>query len=150
MVPENRQDPDSRLIELPVIRIHATGEIRAEPLFLLGGGPGMPNSHTPDSLRQAGYEDHPMRWLFQHNDVVMVGYRGVDRSVLRGDFNASRRLGQLCSATSLSATKHPKTVRLPKGSDFGSQKRQSFTGGVHPITEPDPPLRGPPAGYPVR
>jgi pimeloyl-ACP methyl ester carboxylesterase len=81
MVPENRQDPDSRLIELPVIRIHATGEIKAEPLFLLGGGPGVPNSQTPDFLRRAGYEDYPMPWLFQHNDLVMVGYRGVDGPV---------------------------------------------------------------------
>jgi pimeloyl-ACP methyl ester carboxylesterase len=81
LVPENRQDPDSRLIQLPVIRIHATGDIKAEPLFLLSGGPGAPNSHTPDVLRQSGYEDYPFPWLFQHNDLIMVGYRGVDGPV---------------------------------------------------------------------
>jgi pimeloyl-ACP methyl ester carboxylesterase len=82
LVPENRRNPDSRLIELPVIRVLATGDIRAEPLFLLGGGPGAPNNQTADSLRQAGYEDYPMPWLFQHNDLIMVGYRGVDGPVV--------------------------------------------------------------------
>jgi pimeloyl-ACP methyl ester carboxylesterase len=95
VVPENRQDPDSRLIQLPVIRIHATGDIRAEPLFLLGGGPGAPNSHTPDFLRQAGYDDYPMPWLFEHNDLVMVGYRGVDGPVVLSCPNFRRALKDL-------------------------------------------------------
>jgi pimeloyl-ACP methyl ester carboxylesterase len=82
VVPENRQNPDSRLIQLPVIRIHATGEVRAEPLFVLGGGPGAPNCHTPEFLQQSGQQDYPFPWLFQHNDLVMVGYRGVDGSVV--------------------------------------------------------------------
>ena len=32
-VPENRRDPDTRTIRLPIVRIHATGERPAEPIF---------------------------------------------------------------------------------------------------------------------
>ncbi len=39
VVPENRNKDDSRLIQLPVIRMHATGDHAAEPVFLLVGGP---------------------------------------------------------------------------------------------------------------
>ena len=40
VVPENRSDPDSRLIALPVTRIRATGSDPTEPIFWLTGGPG--------------------------------------------------------------------------------------------------------------
>src|SRR5687767_11768564 len=40
VVPENRRDPDSRLIALPVVRIRATAAPAAEPVFRLEGGPG--------------------------------------------------------------------------------------------------------------
>ena len=43
VVPENRNDPQSRLIALPVTRIHATSEHQAEPIFRLEGGPGITN-----------------------------------------------------------------------------------------------------------
>jgi len=43
VVPENRADPGSRLIALPVIRVRATGTNPAEPIFRLGGGPGQSN-----------------------------------------------------------------------------------------------------------
>lgn len=66
-VPENWEDPDSRLIALPVIRIPATGPDPAEPVFYLAGGPGGPN------LSMA-----PPAWLLETHDVVMVGYRGVE------------------------------------------------------------------------
>jgi len=70
-VPENRSNPDSRLMELPVVRIHATGDNPVEPVFLLAGGPGGPNM----------WGDGVPVWLLDHHDVVMVGYRGVDGSV---------------------------------------------------------------------
>jgi len=40
VVPENRANPNSRLIALPVIRVRATGTNPVEPIFRLGGGPG--------------------------------------------------------------------------------------------------------------
>lgn len=69
-VPENRNKPDSRLIHLPAVRIHATGENPVEPVFLLADGPG--NSNIWDC---------PPEYLLKHHDIVMVGYRGVDGSV---------------------------------------------------------------------
>ncbi len=67
---ENRDNPDSRLIHLPVVKIHATGENSSEPVFLLAGGPGQTNIWKS-----------PPVWLLESHDVVMVGYRGVDGSV---------------------------------------------------------------------
>ena len=43
VVPENRADPQSRLIALPVTRIRALSDHPAEPLFRLEGGPGGTN-----------------------------------------------------------------------------------------------------------
>ena len=70
VVPENRSDPQSRLIALPVTRIRAQSDQPAEPIFYLEGGPGITNMEFKYASRYA--EDH---------DVVLVGYRGVDGSV---------------------------------------------------------------------
>jgi pimeloyl-ACP methyl ester carboxylesterase len=70
VVPENRADPQSRLIALPVTRIKARSEHPAEPIFRLEGGPGVTNMKFAKASRFA--DDH---------DVVLVGYRGVDGSV---------------------------------------------------------------------
>jgi pimeloyl-ACP methyl ester carboxylesterase len=70
-VPENRADPDSRLIALPVIRVRATGDNPAEPIFHFTGGPGAPNLHFQH------LED-----VVENHDFVQVGYRGVDGSVV--------------------------------------------------------------------
>ncbi len=40
VVPENRSNPDSRLIALPVKRIHSPDSRPLEPIFYLAGGPG--------------------------------------------------------------------------------------------------------------
>lgn len=69
VVPENRQNPRSRLIGLPVVRIRATGASPAEPIFELAGGPGQTNMKFPTASR-----------LTANHDVVLVGYRGVDGS----------------------------------------------------------------------
>jgi len=69
VVPENRANPRSRLIALPVIRILARSSHPLAPIFRLNGGPGVTNMTFPDASRLAA----------QH-DVVMVGYRGVDGS----------------------------------------------------------------------
>ena len=69
VVPENRADPRSRLIALPVTRILARSSHPLAPIFQLNGGPGITNMTFPQANRLAA----------QH-DVVMVGYRGVDGS----------------------------------------------------------------------
>ncbi len=69
VVPENRADPRSRLIALPVTRVLARSSHPLAPIFRLNGGPGVTNMTFPDASRLAA----------QH-DVVMVGYRGVDGS----------------------------------------------------------------------
>ncbi len=71
VVPENRSKPDSRLIALPVIRVHALGDSPAEPIFWLTGGPGDSNMHFPG-----------LKGLIEDHDLVMVGYRGMDGSVV--------------------------------------------------------------------
>ena len=69
VVPENRADPKSRLIALPVTRIRARSDNPAEPIFRLEGGPGVTNMEFARASRFA-----------DHHDVVLVGYRGVDGS----------------------------------------------------------------------
>ena len=69
IVPENRADPRSRLIALPVIRILARSSHPLAPIFHLNGGPGITNMTFPQASR-----------LTAQHDVVMVGYRGVDGS----------------------------------------------------------------------
>ena len=70
VVPENRLDPDSRLITLPVIRVRALKDSPAEPIFWLAGGPGGTNMSL--SFQEG---------LISNHDIVLVGYRGVDGSV---------------------------------------------------------------------
>ena len=70
VVPENRADPHSRLIALPVIRIRAHSTHPGAPIFRLQGGPGISNMVFPDASR-----------FTANHDVVLVGYRGVDGSV---------------------------------------------------------------------
>ncbi len=70
LVPENRSVSASRLIALPVIRVHALTDNPTEPIFHLAGGPGGTNmtfSH--------------LKGLIETHDIVMVGYRGVDGSI---------------------------------------------------------------------
>jgi pimeloyl-ACP methyl ester carboxylesterase len=69
VVPEDRTDPGSRLIALPVTVIHARSADPLEPIFRLEGGPGVSNMTFPLVSRLAA--DH---------DVVLVGYRGLDGS----------------------------------------------------------------------
>jgi uncharacterized membrane protein YdfJ with MMPL/SSD domain/pimeloyl-ACP methyl ester carboxylesterase len=70
VVPENRAEPGSRLIALPVTRIRALSARSAAPVFRLEGGPGISNMHFKKASR-----------LADNHDVVLVGYRGVDGSV---------------------------------------------------------------------
>ena len=69
VVPENRGNPKSRLIALPVKRIRARSAHPGTPIFRLEGGPGITNMDFSKASRFAGT-----------HDVVLVGYRGVDGS----------------------------------------------------------------------
>jgi pimeloyl-ACP methyl ester carboxylesterase len=69
VVPENRADPGSRLIALPVTRIRSESTRPGEPVFRLEGGPGKTNMTFPWASRLAA-----------EHDVVLLGYRGVDSS----------------------------------------------------------------------
>ncbi len=70
VVAENRNDPHSRLIAVPVTRIRALSQHPKEPVFRLEGGPGITNMQFSRASRFA-----------RDRDVVLVGYRGVDGSV---------------------------------------------------------------------
>jgi pimeloyl-ACP methyl ester carboxylesterase len=70
VVPENRADPQSRLIGVSVTRIRAQTDEPAEPIFRLQGGPGKTNMDFSMASRFVG-----------ERDVVLVGYRGIDSSV---------------------------------------------------------------------
>lgn len=70
VVPENRNDPPTRLVAIPVTRIRARSQSPGHPIFRLEGGPGKTNMDFDTANRLA--EDH---------DVVLVGYRGVNGSV---------------------------------------------------------------------
>ena len=69
VVRENRHDPHSRLIALPVTRIRARSADPGLPIFRLQGGPGISNMSFTDASRFAA-----------RRDVVLVGYRGIDGS----------------------------------------------------------------------
>jgi pimeloyl-ACP methyl ester carboxylesterase len=71
VVPENWDKAGSRLIALPVVRIPASGPNPTEPVFWLMGGPGGPNLTWS-----------PPAWLLENHDVVMVGYRGAEGTVV--------------------------------------------------------------------
>ena len=51
VVPENRGDPATDLIALPVVRIRAGAPQPREPVFRLGGGPGSTNMTFPQASR---------------------------------------------------------------------------------------------------
>jgi pimeloyl-ACP methyl ester carboxylesterase len=84
IVPENRNDPGSRLIALPVRRIPAASDDPAEPIFWLTGGPGTSNMSYSR-----------VEWFHENHDIVLVGYRGVDGSVFLGcpEIDAAMRSG---------------------------------------------------------
>src|SRR5262249_38430693 len=95
VVPENRANPRSRLIALPVVRIRARSAHPLAPVFHLNGGPCLTNMKFPQASRLAG----------QH-DVVIVGYRGVDGSSVLNCPEVTSALAtsaDLASAASMSA-----------------------------------------------
>lgn len=72
VVPENRSKADSRLLEIPFVRIHATGDSIMDPVFYMSGGPGSPNIGNYFFVNN----------FIKNHDVVLVGFRGVEGSVV--------------------------------------------------------------------
>jgi len=72
IMPENRANSNSRLIALPVVRLHSHSTNPAEPVFWMTGGPGHPNIH----------HSPPPGGILDHHDFVLVGYRGAEGSVV--------------------------------------------------------------------
>jgi hypothetical protein len=65
VVPENRSDPNTRLIALPVIRAKSTTDHPIEPIFWLAGGPGSTNMRFS--------HPHDLEALIEKHDFVLVG-----------------------------------------------------------------------------
>jgi pimeloyl-ACP methyl ester carboxylesterase len=72
-VSENRNKKNSRLIDLPIIRIHSGSKNPREPIFCFSGGPGSKNMD---------WDWKSMWYLLPDHDIVIVGYRGVDGSTV--------------------------------------------------------------------
>lgn len=79
-VPENREVPGSRTIELLYVRIHATGrdddgravEKRADPVIYLTGGPGMGADYYVGKLKDHG--------IVARRDLYILEQRGIGSS----------------------------------------------------------------------
>jgi len=97
-VPENRARPDSRLLRLVMVRQRARGEDASPPIFNLVGGPGESNVWASGELA-AG--------LLEHNDVVRVGYRGIDSDVelLCPEFTQALQTNEPLSDASIKKTR---------------------------------------------
>jgi len=72
-VSENRNKFNSRLINIPFLRIHSRSDNPLEPVFGLTGGPGQKNIKWDWGFAGTFLPDH---------DFVIVGYRGVDGSTV--------------------------------------------------------------------
>ncbi|MBD3221917.1 alpha/beta fold hydrolase [bacterium] len=74
-VPENRDDPGSRTIELAVVRYRTANPHPGPPIVLLAGGPG------GSGVDLAGpVATHPQLRLLEHADVIGLDQRGTGRS----------------------------------------------------------------------
>lgn len=89
-VPENREDPDSRFIDLHYIKLHSTWDDeeadddeesglapgrRDDPVIYLTGGPGAPAAYYVNR-----FKDHGIR---RHRDLYILEQRGIANS---GDY----------------------------------------------------------------
>lgn len=98
LVPENRNKAESRLLRLMVVRQRAAKEQSFAPIFNLVGGPGTSNVW--------GSGDFDARF-HERNDVVRVGYRGIDGDVELKcpEFTKSLQTPNPLSAEAIGATR---------------------------------------------
>jgi pimeloyl-ACP methyl ester carboxylesterase len=66
---ERRDQKQTRLIAVPVLRVRATAPTAQPPVVWLSGGPGATNMLRP-----------PPAFLHASHDWILVGYRGIDGS----------------------------------------------------------------------
>jgi pimeloyl-ACP methyl ester carboxylesterase len=89
-VPENRDEPDGRKIELNIAWLEATerGDVSADAVFFLAGGPGQSAVETYPMLDPAFTE------VRKHRHVILVDQRGTGKSnalSCKGDDNAAEQ-----------------------------------------------------------
>lgn len=72
-VPENRTQSTSRLIHIPFLRVRSQSKNPREPVFIFSGGPGQSNMY---------WDLESLWYLLPDHDLVAVGYRGADGSVV--------------------------------------------------------------------
>ena len=75
LVPENRSDPDSRMIELGYVRFPATSERAGSPIVYLAGGPG-----GSGVLTATGRRFPLFMAMREHGDVIAFDQRGTNWS----------------------------------------------------------------------
>lgn len=76
-VPENRENPNQRRLQLPVFIVKSPGKTPAAPVFWFDGGPGYSNI-----LKAKKIASFVSSKLLENHDLVCIGYRGVDGSVI--------------------------------------------------------------------
>ncbi|WP_138510393.1 alpha/beta fold hydrolase [Maricaulis alexandrii] len=74
-VPENRADPDSRMIRVSYVRFPATTDTPGHPIVYLAGGPGGSGSATARAHRFELFMQ-----MRQHGDVIAFDQRGTGDS----------------------------------------------------------------------
>lgn len=74
-VPENRSNPDSRMIPITYVRFPATGQRKGPPIIYLAGGPGGSGVMTAKYYRFAMFMA-----LRDHGDVIALDQRGTGAS----------------------------------------------------------------------
>lgn len=75
MVPENRSDPDSRMIRIEYVRFPATGNVSGSPIVYLSGGPGGSGMGTAKGPR------FPLFMAMRaFGDVIALDQRGTGAS----------------------------------------------------------------------
>jgi pimeloyl-ACP methyl ester carboxylesterase len=77
-VPEDRDKPDSRILTLPVRIFKTENPNPAEPILWLEGGPGASNMLSAGKLSASVASSE----LLKNHDIVCVGYRGADGSII--------------------------------------------------------------------
>lgn len=99
-VPEDHKNPNSRKILLPVFIVKSSNNTPTEPIFWLDGGPGATNILSENKIISA----NPIKILENH-DLVCIGYRGVDGSIILKSKKVNKALkglhNQLLSEQSL-------------------------------------------------
>ena len=76
-VPENRDNPESKYIELPFFRMKTTAENPLPPIFIFEGGPG----DDPSALERLSEFAALLKVFAARSDVLLMDQRGNGRAV---------------------------------------------------------------------